>query len=88
MCNRPESAHQIDIDFVNVTDRENVLKLTCVPDESENPDTSIREEYQLDFFRSSFIGSTFEVKLVRQFDAVSEGECDVVCACAESALRG
>ena len=47
--NRPESTHQLGIDFVNVTDRQNVLKLTYAPDESGNPDESIREEYQLGF---------------------------------------
>jgi len=47
--NRPESTHELGIDFVNVTGRENVLKLTYAPDESNNPDESVREEYQLGF---------------------------------------
>jgi hypothetical protein len=47
--NRPESTHQLGIDFVNVTDQENVLKLTYAPDESGDPANSIREEYQLGF---------------------------------------
>ncbi len=47
--NRPESTHQLGIDFVNLTGRENVLKLTYAPDESGNPESSIREEYQLGF---------------------------------------
>lgn len=47
--NRPESTHQLGIDFVNVTGRRNILKLTYAPDESEDPEASIREEYQLGF---------------------------------------
>jgi hypothetical protein len=47
--NRPEATHELGIDFVNVTNRKNVLKLTYAPDETENPDTAIREEYQLGF---------------------------------------
>ena len=47
--NRPESTHQLGIDFVNVTGQENVLKLTYAPDETGDPGNSIREEYQLGF---------------------------------------
>ncbi len=47
--NRPESTHELGIDFVNVTGRQNVLKLTYAPDESNDPDDNIREEYQLGF---------------------------------------
>ena len=47
--NRPESTHELGIDFVNVTGRQNVLKLTYAPDDSNNSDDNIREEYQLGF---------------------------------------
>ena len=50
--NRPETTHELGIDFVNILDTENVLKLTYAPDESasSDPDYSpIREEYQLGF---------------------------------------
>lgn len=47
--NRPESTHQLGIDFVNLTGQQNVLKLTYAPDESGDPERSIRQEYQLGF---------------------------------------
>ena len=47
--NRPSSTHELGIDFVNLTDRKNVLKLTFAPDESGDPSLSVREEYQLGF---------------------------------------
>ena len=47
--NRPESTHQLGIDFVNLTGKQNVLKLTYAPDESGDANQSIREEYQLGF---------------------------------------
>lgn len=47
--NRPETTHEVGVDLVNVTGRENILKLTYAPDENENPEESIREEYQLGF---------------------------------------
>jgi hypothetical protein len=47
--NRPESTHELGIDFVNVTGRQNVLKLTYSPDDSNNAEDDIREEYQLGF---------------------------------------
>ena len=39
--------HEIGIDLVNVFDTRNVLSLTYAPDENENPNESIRREYQL-----------------------------------------
>ena len=47
--NRPKVTHEIGLDLVNVTGRENVLKLTFAPDENNDPEKSIREEYQLGF---------------------------------------
>jgi hypothetical protein len=47
--NRPSSTHELGIDFVNLTDRKNVLKLTFAPDETGDPSLSVREEYQLGF---------------------------------------
>jgi hypothetical protein len=48
--NRPESTHELGIDFVNITGRENVLKLTYAPDESDDSEAKdYREEYQLGF---------------------------------------
>ena len=48
--NRPESTHELGIDFVNITGRENVLKLTYAPDESNDSEAKdYREEYQLGF---------------------------------------
>lgn len=47
--NRPETTHELGIDFVNVTNRKNVLKLTYAPDENNGGASPIREEYQLGF---------------------------------------
>ncbi|NNE55472.1 MAG: hypothetical protein HKN32_05590, partial [Flavobacteriales bacterium] len=47
--NRPEVTHEIGLDLVNITGRENVLKLTFAPDENNDPEKSVREEYQLGF---------------------------------------
>ena len=50
--NRPETTHELGIDFVNILNTQNILKLTYAPDEnaSTDPDYSpIREEYQLGF---------------------------------------
>jgi hypothetical protein len=48
-ANRPKVTHEVGLDLVNVTGQENVLKLTYAPDENENPEESVREEYQLGF---------------------------------------
>jgi hypothetical protein len=47
--NRPSATHELGIDFVNLTDRKNVLKLTFAPDETGDPAKAVREEYQLGF---------------------------------------
>jgi hypothetical protein len=47
--NRPSATHELGIDFVNLTDRKNVLKLTFAPDETGDPAQAVREEYQLGF---------------------------------------
>ena len=47
--NRPETTHEVGVDLVNVTNRKNILKLTYAPDENNNPEESIRKEYQLGF---------------------------------------
>lgn len=50
--NRPETTHELGIDFVNILGIENILKLTFAPDEMDvnDPDYSpVREEYQLGF---------------------------------------
>lgn len=47
--NRPKVTHEIGLDLVNITGQENVLKLTYAPDESNDPEKSVREEYQLGF---------------------------------------
>jgi hypothetical protein len=50
--NRPETTHELGIDFVNILNTENILKLTYAPDEMDinDPDySSVREEYQLGF---------------------------------------
>lgn len=50
--NRPETTHELGIDFVNILNTKNILKLTYAPDENaaSDPDYSpIREEYQLGF---------------------------------------
>ncbi|MCB0760409.1 MAG: TonB-dependent receptor [Flavobacteriales bacterium] len=47
--NRPKATHELGVDLVNITNQKNVLKLTYAPDESNDPQASIREEYQLGF---------------------------------------
>jgi hypothetical protein len=47
--NRPKVNHEIGLDLVNILNTKNVLKLTYAPDENNNPNSSIREEYQLGF---------------------------------------
>jgi hypothetical protein len=50
--NRPETTHELGIDFVNVLGTENILKLTYAPDEMDINDPNyspVREEYQLGF---------------------------------------
>ena len=50
--NRPETTHELGIDFVNILNTENILKLTYAPDEMDINDpnySSVREEYQLGF---------------------------------------
>ena len=50
--NRPETTHELGIDFVNILGTQNILKLTYAPDEMDinDPDySSVREEYQLGF---------------------------------------
>ena len=50
--NRPETTHELGIDFVNVLAIENILKLTYAPDEMDIDDPNyspVREEYQLGF---------------------------------------
>ncbi|MEX2597770.1 MAG: TonB-dependent receptor [Salibacteraceae bacterium] len=51
--------HEIGIDLVNVLDTRNVLSLTYAPDENNDPNESIRREYQLGrlplfYYRISF----------------------------------
>ena len=57
--NRPRLTHEVGLDLVNVTGRKNVLKLTYAPDENEDPEKSIREEYQLGFFPVFFFRIDF-----------------------------
>jgi hypothetical protein len=45
--NTKNITHEIGIDLVNVFDTRNVLSLTYAPDENEDPNASIRREYQL-----------------------------------------
>jgi len=57
--NTKKSTHEIGIDLVNLLDTRNVLSLTYAPDESNDPDQSIRREYQLGrlplfYYRISF----------------------------------
>ena len=50
--NRPETTHELGIDFVNILNTQNILKLTYAPDENAATDpeySPIREEYQLGF---------------------------------------
>lgn len=57
--NAKKVTHELGIDLVNVLDTRNVLTLTYAPDESNDPNNSIREEYQLGrlplfYYRISF----------------------------------
>ena len=45
--NTKKITHEIGIDLVNVLDTRNVLSLTYAPDENNDPNESIRKEYQL-----------------------------------------
>lgn len=45
--NTNKITHELGIDLVNVFDTQNILALTYAPDESNDPEKSIREEYQL-----------------------------------------
>lgn len=47
--NSKKLTHEIGLDLVNVLNTQNVLKLTYAPDESGDPEKSIRQEYQLGF---------------------------------------
>ncbi len=47
--NRPKVTHEIAVDFVNVFDTKNILKLTYAPDPNNINANPIREEYQLGF---------------------------------------
>jgi hypothetical protein len=50
--NRPETTHELGIDFVNILGTENILKLTYAPDEMDPDDPNyspVRKEYQLGF---------------------------------------
>ncbi len=47
--NRKKVAHNIGLDLVNVLNTKNTLKLTYAPDENNDPNTAVREEYQLGF---------------------------------------
>lgn len=57
--NTAKVTHEIGIDLVNALDRQNVLSLTYAPDENNDPNQSIRKEYQLGrlplfYYRISF----------------------------------
>jgi len=48
--NRPSTTHELGIDWVNILNTENVLKLTYAPDDASSDDPNyspVREEYQL-----------------------------------------
>jgi Carboxypeptidase regulatory-like domain len=47
--NRKKVAHNVGLDLVNVLNTKNILKLTYAPDESNDPNTAVRKEYQLGF---------------------------------------
>lgn len=47
--NRKKVAHNLGLDLVNVLNTKNILKLTYAPDENNDPNTAVREEYQLGF---------------------------------------
>jgi len=60
--NRPETTHELGIDFVNILGTENILKLTYAPDEMDlnDPDyTPVRKEYQLGFLPIFFYRMDF-----------------------------
>jgi len=57
--NAKKITHELGIDLVNVLNTRNVLSLTYAPDENEDPEESIRREYQLGrlplfYYRISF----------------------------------
>lgn len=57
--NTKKFTHELGIDLVNFLDTRNVLSLTYAPDENEDPEESIRREYQLGrlplfYYRISF----------------------------------
>lgn len=47
--NRPKVTHEIALDLVNITGRQNILKLTYAPNPFDPTASSIRKEYQLGF---------------------------------------
>ncbi len=47
--NRRKVTHELGVDLVNITGQKNVLSLTYAPDESNDPNASIRKDYQLGF---------------------------------------
>jgi|TARA_B110000196_G_scaffold144820_1_gene125323 hypothetical protein len=60
--NRPETTHELGIDFVNILGTENILKLTYAPDEMDPSDPNyspVREEYQLGFLPIFFYRMDF-----------------------------
>lgn len=57
--NAKRVTHEVGIDLVNAFNRQNVLSLTYAPDENNDPNRSIRKEYQLGrlplfYYRISF----------------------------------
>ena len=60
--NRPETTHELGIDFVNILGTENILKLTYAPDEMDVNDPNyspVRQEYQLGFLPIFFYRMDF-----------------------------
>jgi hypothetical protein len=60
--NRPETTHELGIDFVNILGTENILKLTYAPDEMDINDPNyspVRKEYQLGFLPIFFYRMDF-----------------------------
>ena len=60
--NRPETTHELGIDFVNILGTENILKLTYAPDEMDINDPNyspVRQEYQLGFLPIFFYRMDF-----------------------------
>ncbi len=47
--NRTKITHEIGVDLVNILNTKNILSLTYAPDESEDAQKAVREEYQLGF---------------------------------------